>query len=199
MVRFVPSNELSIIIKILDEAHLKLKKASIRKKETHKRMVKIKARNSTRFKKMKKERFIDGEKLQLLYKNTQKAVDEFNEAYEALFVASENYESIKLSLITVAGVPEKYHRNFVIERTNRGTVNIYFGGKNGPFGDNHGHYVINDYGIMTYRREYGEEHGVQHHYPEGCLVYADCNSVMWPSNTKASPCAGLFNALDLDS
>lgn len=178
MVRYVQSNEFRIIIQTLDNAQHRLQKALIRKKEAQKRMRKITARNAIRFKKMKKDFCFDNNKLNLLCKNSRTVIDEYNDAFKELSEATDNYESIKLKLMITAGVPEKYRSNFHIERTNRGTVNIFFGGKNGPFGENHGHYVINDYGVMTYRREYGEDHGVQHHYPRGCLVYADCNSVM---------------------
>lgn len=59
-----------------------------------------------------------------------------------------------------AGVPEQYIDNTWMSAQSDGTINIYFGGKDKPSGIGHGHYVVDATGVVTYRRDPLNPHGV---------------------------------------
>lgn len=60
-----------------------------------------------------------------------------------------------------AHVPDEYLEDVLIRRNWDRTTNIYFGGKNSPDGEGHGHYVMDYSGTVTYARNPGELHGAQ--------------------------------------
>jgi len=65
-------------------------------------------------------------------------------------------------LAAQAGVPVEFHGHLYVSMDEKGNRQIYYGGENGdPLGAGHGHYVLDKYGNVTYRRPPQAEHGVQ--------------------------------------
>ena len=67
----------------------------------------------------------------------------------------------KKSIAARAGVPLQYQDNVLISTDPDGITNIYFGGIGKPNGTGHGHYVMDQHGTVTYRREPFDPHGAQ--------------------------------------
>ena len=73
----------------------------------------------------------------------------------------EQRESSNRSLAERAGVPWQYLNDVWVSTDPSGTVNIYFGGMGSPNGAGHGHYAMDAYGNVTYRRDPLDPHGSQ--------------------------------------
>ena len=67
----------------------------------------------------------------------------------------------KKSIAAKAGVPLQYQDNVWISTDSDGNTNIYFGGVGKPDGPGHGHYVMDQHGTVTYRRDPFNPHGAQ--------------------------------------
>ena len=67
----------------------------------------------------------------------------------------------KKSIAAKAGVPLQYRNNVWISKESDGNTNIYFGGVGKPDGPGHGHYVMDQHGTVTYRRDPFNPHGAQ--------------------------------------
>ena len=67
----------------------------------------------------------------------------------------------KKSIAANAGVPLQYQDNVWISTDSDGNTNIYFGGVGKPDGPGHGHYVMDQHGTVTYRRDPFDPHGAQ--------------------------------------
>ena len=67
----------------------------------------------------------------------------------------------KKSIAEKAGVPSQYRDNVWISKDSDGNTNIYFGGIGKPDGPGHGHYVMDQYGTVTYMRNPSDPHGTQ--------------------------------------
>ena len=67
----------------------------------------------------------------------------------------------KKSIAAKAGVPLQYRNNVWISKESDGNTNIYFGGVGKPDGPGHGHYVMDQHGTVTYRRDPFDPHGAQ--------------------------------------
>lgn len=67
----------------------------------------------------------------------------------------------KKSIAARAGVPLQYQDNVLISTDPDGITNIYFGGVGKPDGPGHGHYVMDQHGTVTYRRDPFDPHGAQ--------------------------------------
>ena len=67
----------------------------------------------------------------------------------------------KKSIAAKAGVPLEYRDNVWISKDSDGNTNIYFGGLGKPDGPGHGHYVMDQHGTVTYRRDPFDPHGTQ--------------------------------------
>ena len=67
----------------------------------------------------------------------------------------------KKSIAAKAGVPLQYQDNVWISTDSDGNTNIYFGGVGKPDGPGHGHYVMDQHGTVTYRRDPFDPHGAQ--------------------------------------
>lgn len=61
-----------------------------------------------------------------------------------------------------AGVPREYHGNLYVSAEENGNINILFGGKKKPNGEDHGHYVLDKFGNVVYAREIGAERPPEH-------------------------------------
>jgi hypothetical protein len=67
----------------------------------------------------------------------------------------------KRSLADRAGVPYQYRDNVYVSTEADGIVSIYFGGLGSPDGPGHGHYVMDAYDRIIYRRDPFDPHGSQ--------------------------------------
>ena len=67
----------------------------------------------------------------------------------------------KKSIAAKAGVSLQYQDNVWISTDSDGNTNIYFGGVGKPDGPGHGHYVMDQHGTVTYRRDPFDPHGAQ--------------------------------------
>lgn len=67
----------------------------------------------------------------------------------------------KKSIAEKAGVPFQYQDNVLISTDPDGITNIYFGGIGKPDGPGHGHYVMDQNGNVTYRRDPFDPHSAQ--------------------------------------
>ncbi len=75
-------------------------------------------------------------------------------------------EMRRRSIIARAGVPEHFRDDVEIRQGKGGKINLYFGGIDGPLGENHGHYVLDDStGLRVYARDPFEPHGAHNYLP----------------------------------
>lgn len=96
----------------------------------------------------------------------QSAMDDFKEANLAFQTRLDQLKAYNArrreGILTVAiyvGVPSRYLDKVWVAPRRKGGHNIYFGGVDGPFGHGHGHYAVDEEGMMTYERDPGEPHG----------------------------------------
>lgn len=103
----------------------------------------------------------------------ERAKQAFRSRLEAAKAASKQRQDDKRSIAERAGVPFQYHNDVWVSTHPDGTINIYFGGAGQPNGPGHGHYVMDKYGNVTYRREPFEAHGGQNYVdnPDAALLY----------------------------
>lgn len=102
----------------------------------------------------------------------QKACYKYNKmkrTYESMLASNNNdflySRSNKKVLAKRAGVPCQYINNVWIDIDSNGMINIYFGGKDKPYGLGHGHYVMSPKGKITYQRDPLVPHGA-HNYKQ---------------------------------
>lgn len=88
-------------------------------------------------------------------------VKEFKTRLEQVRASSKKRREDKKSIAAKAGVPFQYRDNVWISKESDGNINIYFGGEGKPDGPGHGHYVMDQHGTVTYRREPFDPHGAQ--------------------------------------
>ncbi len=92
--------------------------------------------------------------------NFKRASTAYARRQAALEEATAELRRITDELARAAGVPRRYVGNVrVRHKSSDGTSHLYFGGEGGPGGKGHAHYVINERGYMSYRREPGQPHG----------------------------------------
>lgn len=107
----------------------------------------------------------DHERAQADFKRAKADFDQaasaFRKRLEAVRAESKRKKNDKRSLAERAGVPHQYRDNVWVSTESNGTVNIYFGGVGEPNGPGHGHYVMDKYGTVTYRRDPFDPHGAQ--------------------------------------
>lgn len=96
------------------------------------------------------------------------AKDAFNESVKLFRLRLEQVKNDskkrkkdKIALAIKAGIPAEYIDRCWIKIDSEGNVNIYFGGIDTPDGPGHGHYCMNKFGKITYRREPLDSHGPQ--------------------------------------
>lgn len=89
----------------------------------------------------------------------------------------------KRAVAEKAGVPHQYRDNVWVSRKPDGSVNIYFGGLGAPNGPGHGHYALDPQGILTYRREPSDVHGV-HNFQKADLYMRSARRNNKPMNTN---------------
>ena len=77
-----------------------------------------------------------------------------------------------------AGVPYQYRNDVYVSEDSDGTKNIYFGGMGKPDGPGHGHYSIDSYGSIIYKREPFDPHGHQNFEDDGA-----CKKSGWGKRT----------------
>lgn len=85
----------------------------------------------------------------------------FQARLEELKSTSRKRSESKKSIAARAGVPFQYRDNVWISKESDGNINIYFGGIGKPDGPGHGHYVMDQNGNVTYRRDPFDPHGAQ--------------------------------------
>jgi hypothetical protein len=90
-----------------------------------------------------------------------KAAEAFKTRLEKVKAENKKRRSDKRSIAEKAGVPREYLDNVWISKDSNGNTNIYFGGIGKPDGPEHGHYVVNPFGRVTYKRNPHGEHGAQ--------------------------------------
>ncbi len=88
-------------------------------------------------------------------------VKAFKDRLDELKSANRKRREDKKSIAARAGVPLQYQDNVLISTDPDGITNIYFGGIGKPNGTGHGHYVMDQHGTVTYRREPFDPHGAQ--------------------------------------
>ena len=88
-------------------------------------------------------------------------VKAFKTRLEQVRASSKKRREDKKSIAEKAGVPFQYRDNVWISKESDGNINIYFGGVGKPDGPGHGHYVMDQHGTVTYRREPFDPHGAQ--------------------------------------
>lgn len=88
-------------------------------------------------------------------------VKAFKTRLEQVRASSKKRREDKKSIAAKAGVPFQYRDNVWISKESDGNINIYFGGEGKPDGPGHGHYVMDQNGNVTYRREPFDPHGAQ--------------------------------------
>ena len=85
----------------------------------------------------------------------------FKDRLDELKSAHRKRRKEKKSIAEKAGVPLEYRDDVWISKESDGNTNIYFGGLGKPDGPGHGHYVMDQNGNVTYRREPFDPHGAQ--------------------------------------
>ncbi len=85
----------------------------------------------------------------------------FKVQLEVIRAESKRKKDDKRAIAERASVPHQYRDNVWVTTQPDGTVNIYFGGIGEPVGPGHGHYVMDKYGNVTYRRDPFDPHGAQ--------------------------------------
>ena len=85
----------------------------------------------------------------------------FKDRLDELNSAHRKRRKEKKSIAAKAGVPLEYRDNVWISKDSDGNTNIYFGGLGKPDGPGHGHYVMDQHGTVTYRRDPFDPHGTQ--------------------------------------
>lgn len=88
-------------------------------------------------------------------------VKAFKTRLEQVRASGKKRREDKKSIAEKAGVPFQYRDNVWISKDSDGNTNIYFGGVGKPDGPGHGHYVMDQNGNVTYRREPFDPHGAQ--------------------------------------
>ena len=88
-------------------------------------------------------------------------VKAFKTRLEQVRASSKKRREDKKSIAAKAGVPFQYRDNVWISKESDGNINIYFGGEGKPDGPGYGHYVMDQNGNVTYRREPFDPHGAQ--------------------------------------
>ena len=105
------------------------------------------------------------ERAQEAFKRAKAEFDSCAKAFKArldeLKSANRKRRKDKKSIAEKAGVPSQYRDNVWISKDSDGNTNIYFGGLGKPDGPGHGHYVMDQHGTVTYRRDPFDPHGTQ--------------------------------------
>ena len=105
------------------------------------------------------------ERAQEAFKRAKAEFDSCAKAFKArldeLKSANRKRRKDKKSIAEKAGVPSQYRDNVWISTDSDGNTNIYFGGVGKPDGPGHGHYVMDQHGTVTYRRDPFDPHGAQ--------------------------------------
>lgn len=89
------------------------------------------------------------------------AVTAFKQRLELVRAEAKRRKDDRRSIAERAGVPYQYRDNVWVSEQPDGTVNIYFGGVDGPTGSGHGHYAMDRSGNVTYRRDPFDPHGAK--------------------------------------
>lgn len=134
------------------------------RKESKKRMDKIHSENCSHLRSIYKiHNYNTNSRYESLMRNNQQAIDGFNEAEKNLQKAVVAFEQARRNFALAVGMPRRYLENFYIDNSKADFYNIYFGGYNRPLGKSHGHYVVNRFGEVTYKREVNSPHGVKNY------------------------------------
>lgn len=99
-----------------------------------------------------------------------KAAKAFKDRLEKVKAENKKRKDDKRSLAEKAGVPHQYRDNVRVSTERDGTVNIYFGGVGEPNGPGHGHYVMDSYGKVTYKRDPHDSHGKENFTDEEAYI-----------------------------
>ncbi|HEX6461672.1 MAG TPA: hypothetical protein VFZ58_00170 [Candidatus Saccharimonadales bacterium] len=100
------------------------------------------------------------------------AVSAFHQRLEVVRAEAQRKRDEKRAIAERAGVPLHYCDNVWLSTKPDGRVNIYFGGIGEPDGPGHGHYAVDKYGNVTYRRDPFNPHGA-HNFTDFQRDYYD--------------------------
>lgn len=113
----------------------------------------------------------DHERAQAEFKRAKAEFDQAAQAFkkrlEVVRSESNRRKDDKRSIAERAGVPLQYRDNVWVSKDLSGSTNIYFGGVGEPNGPGHGHYAMDSYGTVTYKRDPFDPHGAQNFADEG--------------------------------
>ena len=129
----------------------------------------------------------------------------FKDRLDELKSAHRKRRKEKKSIAEKAGVPSQYRDNVWISKDSDGNTNIYFGGLGKPDGPGHGHYVMDQHGTVTYRRDPFDPHGTQNFTDApGGILYDRRTRTDVPGGTLVSShisraVASLYDSLDSTS
>jgi hypothetical protein len=90
-----------------------------------------------------------------------RAAAAFRARLEVVVAEAQQRKESRRNLAELARVPAQYLNNVWVSVGENGNTNIYFGGLGEPNGPGHGHYVMDQFGNVTYKREPFEPHGPQ--------------------------------------
>lgn len=90
-----------------------------------------------------------------------RASQRFKQRLEQVKAGNQRKRNDKREIAQKAGVPYRYLDDVWVSQQPDGSVNVYFGGVGEPNGPGHGHYAMDRYGAVTYRREPFDPHGPQ--------------------------------------
>lgn len=116
------------------------------------------------------------ERAQASFKRAKADFDQAAKAFRAQLekvkAAGKQRKADKRNLAEQAGVPMQYRDNVWVSTDSEGNTNLYFGGVGDPNGPGHGHYVMNQSGKVTYKRDPFDPHGAQN-FAENQRDYAE--------------------------
>lgn len=141
----------------------KIKKRNLKRK----RMGKINKCHDSKKRMGQLRDYQDSIEIQRINKQIQNEIDKAKQDFaQAKATYSETRQEFDWFTLWVANLNETFFDNFAVRaELNNPRVSIYFGGDGGdPFGENHGHVIIDvETWRYTYYREVGEPHSPKNH------------------------------------
>lgn len=93
--------------------------------------------------------------------DNERAKQAFHTRLEKVRAERKRKKDDKRAVAERAGVPHQYLDDVWVAKQADGIINIYFGGVGKPNGLGHGHYVMDQYDRVIYRRDPFDPHGAQ--------------------------------------
>jgi hypothetical protein len=86
---------------------------------------------------------------------------DFDHAKERFNDRKAELHAQKIRAANLAGVPYHFGDDVKVVQEAGGITSIYFGGRGKPDGNGHAHYVLDQFGYISYHRDPGEARGPQ--------------------------------------